>query len=71
MRPYLAAASKWHSEADAGPGAEAGAGFLIERMFFCTTQKRKQPCGDTSGSKGSETRGSDVSPMGSGRAMMI
>ena len=27
IRPYLVAARKWYSEADAGPGAEAGAGF--------------------------------------------
>ena len=27
IRPYLVAACKWYSEADAGPGAEAGAGF--------------------------------------------
>ena len=25
IRPYLVAARKWYSEADAGPGAEAGA----------------------------------------------
>ena len=27
IRPYLEAACKWYSEANAGPGAEAGAGF--------------------------------------------
>ena len=27
IRPYLVAACKWYSEADAGPGAESGAGF--------------------------------------------
>ena len=27
IRPYLVAACKWYSEADTGPGAEAGAGF--------------------------------------------
>ena len=27
IRPYLVAARKWYSEADAGLGVEAGAGF--------------------------------------------
>ena len=28
IRPYLEAACKWYSEADAGPGAEAGSGYF-------------------------------------------
>ena len=32
IRPYLEAACKWYSEADAGPGAEAGSGAVMRSM---------------------------------------
>ena len=34
IRPYLEAACKWYSEADAGPGAEAGAASVITKFFW-------------------------------------
>ena len=34
IRPYLVAACKRYSEADAGPGAEAGPGFRDSRILF-------------------------------------
>jgi len=37
IRPYLESACKLYSEADAGPGAEAGAGFRDYKNYFGST----------------------------------